>query len=117
MPATLGGQITLLIGIFTLVGFAWSARRVYAKHIITIQKKAVEEKQHQEWLELFILCYAQATGYRIPQEVIERHRRINGNERLPDSLKDLMYGKDRTPSDDKHTSARSLGLVKESEDK
>lgn len=85
MPATLGGQITLLIGICTLVGFAWAAHRTYSKHII-------EEQQHQEWLEILLMWYAQETGYALPKEIIERHQRINGNAKLPREIKKQIYG-------------------------
>jgi hypothetical protein len=87
MPATFGGQLTLLVSVLTLIGMTYAGHRVYKKRIL-------QEQQHQEWVELLFLWYAQQTGYPVPKELIERHMKINGNSKLPTEIKKKIYGPD-----------------------
>ena len=85
MPATFGGQITLLIGVFTLIGIGIKTLKVYNAH-------REEELQHQEWLELCIINYAKQTGFPLPKWLLDKHILINGNSKLTAEETDDRYG-------------------------
>ena len=101
MPATLGGQITLVLGIVLSV-------LAIAK---ILDSKYREIIKHAEWFELLMIDYARRTGYELPKDLIDRHMKLNGNAALTSEDKDRIYGPNRPPSDPKRKSARARGMV------
>jgi len=100
MPATFGGQLTLLISLLTLVTLTIGVRKAVRAHTIEEKRKHELDAQHREWFELLLIDFARRTGYRIPKELIEKHMRINGNSKLSSDEKDRIYGEDRPRSGD-----------------
>ena len=101
MPATLGGQITIVLGVITsLLVICGVIFRMYRTMLL-----------HLEWVEQLWLVHARESGLDVPEWLIKKHMRLNGNEKMTSHEKDQVYGKNRPPSSDKHKSARALGIT------
>jgi len=88
MPATLAGQLTLLLGICALVTYSYKAYK--------LQKKNIEERKlHDEWVEIMWLWFVRSTGKgSVPRYIAERHMEINGWSQLEPEEKRRLYGSD-----------------------
>ena len=85
MPATFGGQLTIVLGV--ILSFLAITRVMY-KAFTTLLL-------HIEWLEQLWIIHARETGMDVPEWLIKKHMKLNGNERLSSTEKDRLYGHNR----------------------
>lgn len=100
MPATFGGQLTLLVSLFTLVTLTIGVSKSIRAHNEEERKKHEEDAKHREWLELLWIDLSRRMGYPLSRELIEKHMLINGNADKSSSEKDRIYGEDRPRNHD-----------------
>jgi hypothetical protein len=67
MPSTLGGQLTIIILTITLSGLLWRALHNLMEHL--------------RWIELMWLEFARQNGNDVPDWLLKKHRKVNGNEK------------------------------------
>src|SRR5271157_5020669 len=93
MPATLAGQISILVGLLTVFGTLIAIAR-------WADRRHKENLKHVEWLEILAIDYARRTpGFTLSEEIIKRHMRLNGFDKLPSDEKDKIYGPNRPRGD------------------
>jgi len=100
MPATLGGQWTIIGGLLAVAGtILWVSRRLL---------------QYIELVTKTILIVARSQGTEIPTWLADQYKKVNGHAKATREEKNDLLGKEHN-SDHKHQSARTLGLVDDEE--